>query len=328
MQTSTRLELSYGLSASEVADHLRHAADRLGLNKRVLAFYLADMDDRRLYQVSGHGSTVHFGDAHLDMEPRRTREYVQVGRALQDLYQVDEAFREGSITWSKVVALLPVVQRDTQRAWVDFAKACSFRELRREVGGCRPGHLPGEGSDYGLIRRKMVMKVGLSDETFRMLEAARMRLSTDPLNLLTDEQLIQELLLRDLDGAREQGAVRTPEPKETGAAERNDEDVPDEVHAAVLRRDRHRCRNCHNHLDVAVHHIVFRSEGGSNDATNLISLCNTCHAGVHRGFLVIAGNPGSPEGIRFTSAAGDPVEGVDRGVRTPSEEPGLTPVPA
>ena len=98
------MELRSGLSADQVGERLRNAADELGRNKRVLAYYLAEMEDRQLYQVSGHGSTVHFGDAQLDLEPRRTREYIQVGRALQDLVLLDES----DLGWSKVTALLPV----------------------------------------------------------------------------------------------------------------------------------------------------------------------------------------------------------------------------
>ena len=40
--TTTRLELTHGLTALEVGARLRSASDELGRNKRVLAFYLFD----------------------------------------------------------------------------------------------------------------------------------------------------------------------------------------------------------------------------------------------------------------------------------------------
>ncbi len=73
----------------------------------------------------------------------------------------------------------------------------------------------------------------------------------------------------------------------------------------VLRRDEHRCRNCTCHLDVEVHHIQFRSHGGTNDSHNLVTLCGTCHAAVHRRLLFIAGDPNNE--LQFTSANGDPI---------------------
>ena len=127
-----RLGLIDGLAAAAVGHRLRRAADEIGDNRRILAFYLADMRDRGLYLESGHGSVEHFGEAQLEIRPRRTREYIQVGRALRGLELVDQAFDSRAIGWSKVVALLPVVQRETQKTWVDFARNHTWRELRDE----------------------------------------------------------------------------------------------------------------------------------------------------------------------------------------------------
>ncbi len=44
--TTTRLELTHGLNAAQVGDRLRDASDQLGIGKRVLAFYLLDMEER------------------------------------------------------------------------------------------------------------------------------------------------------------------------------------------------------------------------------------------------------------------------------------------
>ena len=52
---------------------------------------------------------------------------------------------------------------------------------------------------------------------------------------------------------------------------------------AVLARDRHRCTTpgCGATAFLEVHHIQPRSRGGSNEATNLVTLCARCHAFVH-----------------------------------------------
>lgn len=319
-------DLTFGLSASDVGHRLRAAVDELGRNKRVLAFYLADMEERSLYQVSGHGSTVHFGEAQLEMEPRRTREYVQVGRALWDLVLIDEAFCAGEIGWSKLTALLPVVQRDTQDAWVRFAKENSFRDLRTEVGGCRPGEVPGDGSAYGLIHKRVTVQARLEDVHYAMFEEARIRLSESAETLLTDEELIIELLRKVLyaepTATQPAQSQESPAPDPTlTATEPTREPVPSETREQVLRRDKHRCRNCARHFDVEVHHIRLRSQGGNHNSANLITLCNTCHASVHRGFLILDGPASAPT---FTSTTGHP---ITRGVRTPSYPQPATPQP-
>ena len=56
--------------------------------------------------------------------------------------------------------------------------------------------------------------------------------------------------------------------------------------AMVLNRDNYTCQYCkgkHKDSKLEVHHIVFRSQGGSDEASNLITLCHTCHKALHSG---------------------------------------------
>lgn len=52
----------------------------------------------------------------------------------------------------------------------------------------------------------------------------------------------------------------------------------------VLSRDNHRCVQCHelcNRGEADVHHLVPRSQGGGDEPSNLITLCDGCHGAVH-----------------------------------------------
>lgn len=56
--------------------------------------------------------------------------------------------------------------------------------------------------------------------------------------------------------------------------------------AMVLNRDGYKCQCCkgkHKDSKLEVHHIVFRSQCGSDEADNLITLCHTCHKALHDG---------------------------------------------
>ena len=55
----------------------------------------------------------------------------------------------------------------------------------------------------------------------------------------------------------------------------------------VLERDGHRCRACSQSHGLDVHHVIARSLGGTNDKSNLITLCRDCHASVHGHVLVL-----------------------------------------
>lgn len=66
--------------------------------------------------------------------------------------------------------------------------------------------------------------------------------------------------------------------------------------AEVRLRDGDRCARCGRGGDLHVHHRRLRSQGGSGEASNLITLCPACHrfihmdpSGVHEGFRLITG---------------------------------------
>ncbi len=56
--------------------------------------------------------------------------------------------------------------------------------------------------------------------------------------------------------------------------------------AMVLNRDNYKCQYCkgkHKDSKLEVHHIVYRSQDGSDEERNLITLCHTCHKDLHNG---------------------------------------------
>lgn len=60
--------------------------------------------------------------------------------------------------------------------------------------------------------------------------------------------------------------------------------------AMVLNRDSYTCQCCkgkHKDNKLEVHHIVFRSQGGSDEESNLITLCHTCHSNLHSGKITL-----------------------------------------
>lgn len=62
--------------------------------------------------------------------------------------------------------------------------------------------------------------------------------------------------------------------------------------AYVLDRDNHTCVHCKGKSKdskLEVHHIVFRRDGGSDEASNLITLCKTHHDDLHSGNITLKG---------------------------------------
>lgn len=58
--------------------------------------------------------------------------------------------------------------------------------------------------------------------------------------------------------------------------------------AHALDRDNYTCQCCgKKHVRLEVHHIIFRSKGGSDELDNLITLCEKCHSAIHDGKITL-----------------------------------------
>lgn len=73
-----------------------------------------------------------------------------------------------------------------------------------------------------------------------------------------------------------------------------------------VQRDHHRCQapGCRHTLDIDVHHIKPRAEGGPHDPANLITLCSAHHRAIHAGRLHLTGT--APQALHISHADGTP----------------------
>lgn len=60
------------------------------------------------------------------------------------------------------------------------------------------------------------------------------------------------------------------------------------IYLQCFIRDKYRCRHCNSSFGLHPHHIIYRSQGGLDELSNLITLCHSCHIdGVHGGKLIL-----------------------------------------
>ena len=71
---------------------------------------------------------------------------------------------------------------------------------------------------------------------------------------------------------------------------------------AVLHRDNYTCQCCgKKNCRLEVHHIKFRSNGGTDDEENLITLCEDCHKGVHAGTVTLNKKPKKSKSLKHAT---------------------------
>ena len=71
---------------------------------------------------------------------------------------------------------------------------------------------------------------------------------------------------------------------------------------AILHRDNYTCQCCgKKNCRLEVHHIRFKSDGGTDDEENLITLCKECHDGVHAGTVVLNKKPKKNKNLKYAT---------------------------
>ncbi len=74
--------------------------------------------------------------------------------------------------------------------------------------------------------------------------------------------------------------------------------------AKVLNRDGYTCQCCkgkHKDSKLEVHHIVYRSLSGSDEESNLITLCHTCHKDLHNGKIKLTFTGNAKGNLKFAT---------------------------
>jgi hypothetical protein len=99
------VKVTRGLPADELKDELLRTNRETDAGHYKLAIQLHDMQERGVHQIFGYSSAEHFAQKMLGMKRRQARDLVAVGKALDKLPQIDEAFCEGRIVWTKVRSL-------------------------------------------------------------------------------------------------------------------------------------------------------------------------------------------------------------------------------
>ncbi|MDQ7827189.1 MAG: HNH endonuclease signature motif containing protein [Candidatus Eremiobacteraeota bacterium] len=94
-------------------------------------------------------------------------------------------------------------------------------------------------------------------------------------------------------------------------------------HHKILRRDRFRCQapGCRCRRNLHVHHIIRRSQGGTDDPWNLITLCEACHLHLLHGLgtLTVKGKAHRDLTFIFGSLSeGGPFLVYEKGVKSPA----------
>ena len=117
----------------DTAAHINHADWRF-------IKLIAAMDRTRGWTEAGYASLPNWLDHRCGLGPCAARERIRIGRALAQLPEIDAAFRDGVLSYSKVRAITRVATRESEAVLLDIAGSSSAAQL---LARGKPLALPG-----------------------------------------------------------------------------------------------------------------------------------------------------------------------------------------
>jgi Holliday junction DNA helicase RuvB len=240
------LALETGLMFDEVKQRIGLAYAAAGLKHRVVAFYLADVDERGLHKLDGCRKAAQWAAARFGMSRREARDLLAAGKALMDLPKIDRAFAEGKLCWSKVRELIRVAVPEHEEKWLDLALRLHTDELHLQVQLSKPGQPPRNPDDRkGLPEIRLNLNATMPPDVYAKWEQVRRMLTDQAGKSMREWECLDALFELALgckpeDAARDTGCsytvvMRTATEEEDATVETEDGPVPvDPVTAEML----------------------------------------------------------------------------------------------
>jgi hypothetical protein len=212
----------------------------------------------------GFASFEHYCNERLGMSVRAVAERAALERKLYEVPRLREAMRERRISYEKARLIARHADEASIEAWIERAEHIPCIALRRELQHSEDTRMCARGEFEVWAPRRVAAVIALAFSAAR--KAAGRRISAGECLTRIAQHFIE---------------VWEPALRARSTLQRQ-----------VLERDKGLCQVpwCSKAADHA-HHIEFRSRGGSDDLSNLTSLCAVHHLqGVHKGRIRVWGS--------------------------------------
>lgn len=256
-----------GLSAREVDRRLVALARAHRQIESALCFYLQEVEDRQLYLEYGHASTVDYARERLGLEDHKTRALIRIATRVERCPELKRAFSKGELPWTKVREVAKVVTPETERDWLGKCHTLTNRQLEQEVRRALPP-----------VKKKVLTFV-LEGELVDVWEQTREAIERLAGKSLTDLEVLDLLCAEALCTYAVTPAFPSKDEAEGGFVRK------------IIERDRWRCTRpgCSSRTALTGNHIRPRARGGTDDESNLHTVCAVCHRAITDGRLKVRG---------------------------------------
>ena len=172
-------------------------------HERDVCRWLLAAERLSVHARAGYASLREYAERVLGLKPRQTEERLRVGRALAELPLLDAALASGELAWTAVRELTRVATRQTEQAWIAWARPQRVHQIEGAVAARLPGDGPNARPDPSRVKHRLAFEVRAETMAlFRDLQAA---VRADLGGTADEDAVLYEIARRALGGPTEEG---------------------------------------------------------------------------------------------------------------------------
>jgi len=295
MQKKTAKEIQ------EIHQRALKAAERYKRSEMDVLSSIQEVDGSAAFLRLGHTSLFNYMLHALGFSESIAANFITVSRKAKEIPMLQAAIQEGLLSVSKARKITAVLTLENQQEWVEKAKTLPQRQLEQEVAREIPREDVPERIKF-ITESRMEMRLGISKEMEEKLRHVQDLESQRTGHAVCIEETLAALLevyLEVKDPVRRANRILKKESIQVSehVARHAEEEkakgtrlgpIPTATKHLVAKRDHGRCTHinpkghrCENRRWTDIHHVLPRSQGGTNSLENLKTLCRGHHKMEH-----------------------------------------------
>ena len=151
----------------------------------------------------GFASFAEYIERFFGYGPRWTEERLRVAESLENLPDLQNALRDGSVPWSTARELTRVATPQSEHAWLQASRGRTLRQVEQLVAGHKPGDEPTDAPDPSL--RRHVLRMEVTAETFATFREAMAKLRRESDAPLDEDSALLLMARHVLAGPTDEG---------------------------------------------------------------------------------------------------------------------------
>ena len=278
------LEISdlVAMTAAKKADLFEAAARRMTEDRYDATIILASLQRSNGY-LDLHCKTVEeLAWKRSKLPHRDVIDMLRVGRKLLDIPELDQAFKDGRLCWSKVRALVPLITKENAAEWIAKAIGLTSNNLERQISNQRDPCIGGGPTQVMILSLPGYRRFEEVANALRR-EAGDKHLPNEEclMRVLDEFEISREAGRTDrATGASAPSSVPVPAAQASVTAPPMVEEaavpvepcatrsrhIPTTIREKVMNRARHACeaKGCRNRFGLEVHHVKKFCDGGAS----------------------------------------------------------------